>query len=371
MAKKKRNLEINAGNTPKEIEKVGKAVEKLNAKLAEYNTTTNELFKTVGKTNTRFETLRNTALDVNRKLKSMAGRTETLNTNITNLSAAARNTVSSLDALIAGATRTNHHFKLVKDQLISFRRNLEKNNAALERERDQLNTTNRSLRSFNSLIEKITNNMAGKNSVLRQQTRRTKEEKKAVEQLSSQFRVLGLNMGRVRDIFVSFVGFRFFNILSRQIIQSVSDARDWARAVSEIRTISDRAAVSTEKWREQLIGVSNAYGTGFVENAEAAYQALSNQVVEAENATRFLREEVKLSITAVSTLDEAVSTTTAVMNAFGLEAEAASRVNDVLFTTVEEGRTRLSELATPLVEYLLPRINWAFHLLNNKQLWPC
>jgi TP901 family phage tail tape measure protein len=83
-----------------------------------------------------------------------------------------------------------------------------------------------------------------------------------------------------------------------------------------------------------------------LEATEALYEALSNQVVEAGNATSFMAQEMKLAITTVSSLDEAVDTTSTVLNAFRKNVAETARINAVLFKAVDVGRFRLNELGS-------------------------
>lgn len=127
--------------------------------------------------------------------------------------------------------------------------------------------------------------------------------------------------------------------------QATGEAYKWAKAISEIRTISDQAAKSAEQWQGELIGLSNAFGIPVTEAAEGAYLALSNQITNTSNTLPFLRQEVSLSVAAVSTLNQAVNATSSVLAAWNLNISETSRVNAILFQAVNLGRFRLENIA--------------------------
>lgn len=200
--------------------------------------------------------------------------------------------------------------------------------------------------------EQTTNGLAKasgrKNQVIDKQSKLWARDTRAMGQANLQAIGLFFSFRNLIRIVAGLTFFRGIILFTSAMTDAVKRAKDFERAIGEIQTISDRAAVTTQQWREQLTDVSNAFGVGSVESAEAAYQALSNQVVNATQVQSFLTDEVKLSITALSTLDQAVQATTAVLNAFQENADAASRVNAILFKTVELGRIRLSELSNTI-----------------------
>jgi TP901 family phage tail tape measure protein len=141
--------------------------------------------------------------------------------------------------------------------------------------------------------------------------------------------------------------------LINAIRQSTQDAAELSRRIAEVQTVSLelsgrflKTAKSTGEWKTELQALSRAFGIPTLETTEALYQALSNQVVRAGNATNFMAQEMKLAITAASTLDEAVSVTSTVINAFHKDTSEAARINAVLFKAVDLGRFRLNELGS-------------------------
>ncbi len=134
--------------------------------------------------------------------------------------------------------------------------------------------------------------------------------------------------------------------LTHAMTDSIKKAATLDRRIAEIRTITQNANLATNEWSKELVLLSNTFGIDVLEVAEGTYQAISNQIVGAKNATSFMREEMKLAITTVSSLDQAVNATSSVINAYKLNSADAAAVNAVLFEGVNLGRFRLEELGS-------------------------
>jgi TP901 family phage tail tape measure protein len=130
-------------------------------------------------------------------------------------------------------------------------------------------------------------------------------------------------------------------------------AIDFNKAIAEISTIDvDRLGFGT--WTKQLRELSDAFGIEAIDQAEAAYQALSNQVVTGAQAFDFLTAANRLAIAAVTDTSTAVNTLSSVLNAYNMDVTEAERVSAILFKTVELGRVRLPEMASSLGKIALP-----------------
>lgn len=218
---------------------------------------------------------------------------------------------------------------------------------------------NRKLREQKTATDQDTNSLLRLTYVANAAPSSFNRVQKSVQQFHLNLGMLNKMLTRSGHILFNFLGygslFRIFN----EGIESIQRAYDLAKAISEIRTISDRAAMSTGEWSNELIRLSNAMGVDVLEAAEANYQALSNQVVEAGDAISFLRTEMVTAYTTVAELTDVVEATTGIMNAWHESSTAATRINAILFTTVEEGRVRMDEMANTLgrVSILSSRLN--------------
>jgi len=140
-------------------------------------------------------------------------------------------------------------------------------------------------------------------------------------------------------------------IVHRAISQMITKIYEGNRAayelqlgISEIRTLSQETQLSFERWKTGLLDLSTAFGFDVLDTAEAAYQALSNQLVQGAETFDLVRSASKLAIATLSSQADAVTVLSGVMNAYNIEVERADEVSAKLFQTVKEARTRLTDL---------------------------
>jgi beta-glucosidase/6-phospho-beta-glucosidase/beta-galactosidase len=74
--------------------------------------------------------------------------------------------------------------------------------------------------------------------------------------------------------------------------------------------------VPFESWRKSIVELSNAFGTDILDQTEAAYQALSNQVATGANAFKFLYEANELATIGVSSTTSAVELLSSALNSY-------------------------------------------------------
>jgi TP901 family phage tail tape measure protein len=136
--------------------------------------------------------------------------------------------------------------------------------------------------------------------------------------------------------------------LQQALIDGTENAIEFSKSIAEIQTIQGQAGFTTAVWASQLTKLSDAFGISVVDQAEAAYQTLSNQVAKGADTFTFLEAANKLALTAVTDTSSAVNLLTSVVNAFQLPAGRADEIAAKLFKTVELGRVRIDEMAETL-----------------------
>jgi TP901 family phage tail tape measure protein len=136
--------------------------------------------------------------------------------------------------------------------------------------------------------------------------------------------------------------------LTSTIGESVQEARDFGIAIAEVETIAGALGLTFDQLAEQARGVADAIGAPLDVVAEAQYQLYSNQVGGAVESTLALEASSKLSLAAVTSLNDAVGVVTGVMNSYGTSAARAEEISAKLFRTVELGRVRAAELSNTL-----------------------
>jgi TP901 family phage tail tape measure protein len=123
---------------------------------------------------------------------------------------------------------------------------------------------------------------------------------------------------------------------------------DFNRAITEVSTIYDDTIKSIGQVSEEVRDLALALGENEAVVARGFYQTISAGVTDAADATIVLSEATKLAIAGLSDTATTVDAITTVLNAYGTSASEASRVSDVLFKSVELGKTRVEELASSI-----------------------
>lgn len=218
----------------------------------------------------------------------------------------------------------------------------------MEAENTTMKENTRIMRVFTNQILGLTESMKLKNLTAAEQVKLMHADAEANKHASKSALELYFSFKNVTRILANFAIFGAFFKFRSELENAVKTSYEWARAISEIQTISLNAAESTERWQEGLVNLSNSFGRDTIENAEAAYQALSNQVAEGAEVFQFMAESTRLATISLAPLQTAVDTTTSIVHAFRMETEDASRINAILFKTVEEGRLRLGEMASTI-----------------------
>ena len=160
----------------------------------------------------------------------------------------------------------------------------------------------------------------------------------AVKSLAASF----LDLGRLIGISLAIGGaFRIVGAIEEGIDASI----EFSEAIAEIRTIQGDVALSTGAWAEELRILSDSFGISILDEAEAAYQAISNQVVQTTQDFVFFEAANKLALATVSEASDAVNLLSSALKAFNIDALEAEDVSGKFFKTVELGRVRADELA--------------------------
>ena len=131
----------------------------------------------------------------------------------------------------------------------------------------------------------------------------------------------------------------------RATVEGVRQSIELEKRIAEIQTISQNQPQPFGAWLRGLRELSDEFGLGIIDQAEAAYQTLSNQVAEGAASFRFMREANILAVTAVMSSADAVNLLTAAINSYHTTTLSANKIAAQFFKTIELGRVRGSEMA--------------------------
>ena len=134
--------------------------------------------------------------------------------------------------------------------------------------------------------------------------------------------------------------------LMRQMADTVQTGRDFEKEWANVTTMLNISRTATEKMKHELRMLSPTLGDT-TELARGMYQVLSASI-EPAKAIKFLGEAAKSAKAGVTETKVAVDAMTTVINAYGMEAEAATEISDIMFAIVKKGKLTYEELATSL-----------------------
>ena len=118
-------------------------------------------------------------------------------------------------------------------------------------------------------------------------------------------------------------------------------------SLAKVTTIADTSKLSTQQLSDQITAMSSKMGVAASDIAEATYQAISAGQ-DTSNAVAFAGQASKLAAAGFTSSSSAVDILTTALNAYGMSADQATHVSDVLLTTQNLGKTSVDELSASM-----------------------
>lgn len=137
---------------------------------------------------------------------------------------------------------------------------------------------------------------------------------------------------------------RAISVVVTKFRDGLGEAKEFIKEISAVQTL-DKRELPFDTWAEGLRKLSDAWGIDVIDQARAAYQALSNQVVDGAEAFEFMNAANQLALTSMTTTENAVKILSSAINAFDLDAGQATEISAKLFKTVELGRNKIEDIA--------------------------
>ena len=123
---------------------------------------------------------------------------------------------------------------------------------------------------------------------------------------------------------------------------AVSIGSAFETSLAKVTTIADTSKLSTQQLSDQITAMSSKMGVAASDIAEATYQAISAGQ-DTSNAVAFAGQASKLAAAGFTSSSSAVDILTTALNAYGMSADQATHVSDVLLTTQNLGKTSVDE----------------------------
>lgn len=121
-------------------------------------------------------------------------------------------------------------------------------------------------------------------------------------------------------------------------------AGQYNNAMNEVWSITDKSQEGMQQWRDQVLRLSSDIGVSATGQAKALYQVISAGV-KTSDAMQVLTVSAKAAKAGFADQAQVVDALTSVMNVYGLQASEATKITDVLFTTVKLGKLNMNQLA--------------------------
>jgi len=164
-----------------------------------------------------------------------------------------------------------------------------------------------------------------------------KSAKKATPGIKGMWKQMAVGLG-VTQLATS--GIR---MLRRQFADTIETGREFEREWANVTTMLTVSQEETDKLRKELRELSPTLGDT-TDLAKGMYQVLSASIKPAK-AIKFLGDAAESAMAGITDTRTAVDALTTVINAYRLEAEAATDVSDIMFGIVKRGKLTYEELA--------------------------
>lgn len=135
--------------------------------------------------------------------------------------------------------------------------------------------------------------------------------------------------------------------IGKMLQAAFTEGSAFETAVAKVGTIADTTKVPIGELKEQITDLSGTMGIAAGDLAEATYQAISAGQ-DTGDAVAFAGQAAKLAAAGFTNSSSAVDILTTALNAYGLEADQAGHVSDVLLTTQNLGKTSVDELSASM-----------------------
>ena len=135
--------------------------------------------------------------------------------------------------------------------------------------------------------------------------------------------------------------------IGKMLQAAFTEGSAFETAVAKVGTIADTTKVPIGELKEQITDLSGTMGIAAGDLAEATYQAISAGQ-DTGDAVAFAGQAAKLAAAGFTSNSSAVDILTTALNAYGLEADQAGHVSDVLLTTQNLGKTSVDELSASI-----------------------
>lgn len=124
-------------------------------------------------------------------------------------------------------------------------------------------------------------------------------------------------------------------------------AVDFEDDMAKVSTIMDESVMSTDEMSDSILNLSNETGIAAGDIADNVYNAISAGQ-KTGDAVNFVRESTKLATAGFAESGDTLDILTTILNAYGMSAEKATEVSDMLIQTQNLGKTTVADLSSAM-----------------------
>jgi len=135
--------------------------------------------------------------------------------------------------------------------------------------------------------------------------------------------------------------------ITQEFTQAVDAARRFELQIAQIQTVADKGT-GLDFLADQVTRISGEFGRTNVDVATGLYQAFQNQVGDTAETLQFLNTALELSVATGSSATQSVDVLSSVLKAYNQNQAETTKNADILFRTIEVGRTTLEDLSGQL-----------------------
>jgi TP901 family phage tail tape measure protein len=128
------------------------------------------------------------------------------------------------------------------------------------------------------------------------------------------------------------------------VTKDITNAIEYQTALAKVGTVADAAAMPLNQLSKKMMDVSTVTGVASNKIAESVYAAITAGIPTAKAAS-FVETATKAAIGGFTDEATAIDGLTSVLNAYGLQAEAAAAISDKMLLTQNLGKTSFADMA--------------------------
>lgn len=226
----------------------------------------------------------------------------------------------------------------------------------------RLNTVAKSARDFNQVkLDRTFSNLSKTNAAKTLNTAAQAANKlgtnltqagnqgtQSLQNLQNRTKSLTLSWQTLGRIIIAQTVVRGINAITSAISGAITETRELQKRIGEIQTLARGRLGTDQNVLQGLTATAETFGFDIIDVAEAKYQELSNQVRGSAESFEFQDAAAKLARATNSSLTDSVNLLASTLNAFGEDATQSAKAAGLLFTTIDQGRIRATELANTL-----------------------